>query len=93
MSTVEILGKRGTREFEDLRAARKLPPGTYELRFYVDAANLLQKDPARRFGPGELSGTLRIDAAGWPVESRKDLKNPMLETAAIEVEFPAKPGR
>ena len=84
---VEIMTKRTSKEFEALNTSKALPAGRYQLRFYVDSRNKLQRAPTYRFGPADLSGVMEITTDGWPEERRVDVH--FMQAAAKEVSFPA----
>ena len=88
---VELLVSRTSKEFEELAKTKKLPPGSYQLRFYVDVRSKLQRSPFYRFGAQDLSGVEEISANNWPEDrnSEADLVKPMARTAK-EIEFPAR---
>jgi hypothetical protein len=85
---VEALVKPESKEFEALQASKRLPEGTYQLRFYIDSKNLLSRNPNYRFGPQDLSGAMTVTVEGWPEEKRTDFKD-QNEITAKEVTFPA----
>ncbi len=88
LAPVEVLVPRTSKEFDEVSASKKLPPGRYQLRFYVDSKNLLQRNPNHVFGPKDLSGTAEVSAEGWPVETRLEVPQPLVQTAAQELAFP-----
>ena len=66
---VEILGSRKSKDFEALSTSKKLPPGTYQLRFYVDTRSKLQRNPFYTFGSSDISGVMQITVDDWPEDS------------------------
>jgi len=88
---VELTLERSSKEFAEISASRKLPKGTYQLRFYIDSRNRLQADPLFKFGPQDLNGVLEISADDWPDDPKADGKKPLEITAKV-VEFPGAPG-
>ena len=87
---VEITTERTSKEFEALNTSRTLPAGQYQLRFYVDSRNKLQRAPTYRFGRQDLSGVMEITADGWPEESGQDVQPQ--QAAAKEISFPGGQG-
>lgn len=88
---VEIQLERSSKEFAEISASRKLPKGSYQLRFYIDSRNRLQANPLFKFGAQDLSGVLEISADDWPDDPRADGKKPLEVTAKV-VEFPGAAG-
>lgn len=87
-SPLELKADRRTPAWAELNVSRTLPPGRYQLRFYVDADDRLGKDPSHVFGPADLDGMMELDVADWP-EAGSDAPKP-LEVPALEVAFPAR---
>ena len=67
----------------------ELPPGTYQLRFYVDFRSKLQRNPFYTFGASDVSGVMQITVEDWPVDKSPltELVRPPMRTAR-EIAFP-----
>lgn len=89
---MEMKLKRTSKEFEALAASKKLPPGQYQVRFYLDSRNKLQRNPTYKFGKQDLTGvaTITVDES-WQEDNRPTTAQkgvPWIQLRAKEIAYP-----
>ena len=97
IAPIELLAPRKSPEFERLKASRKVPPGIYQVRFYVDMSRKLSKNPRYRFKAEEVTAVmeLTIGENDWPEETKhvklRILKPQIMsQLKAKEIRYPGK---
>ena len=80
---VELLVPRTDKKFEELSEKAVLPEGRYQLRFYVDRRNKIQRNPAYQFSTcrDTLDGA-RVDSRGCAMDADRDLVPDGLDACA-----------